>query len=102
MDITGKKLDELLKTNHIIMVEFWGSWCPPCQRMTDVLNNLEEQYNGKVTVAKVNVDRNPSVSKKFDVIGVPTFMIFQNGKVVSKDTGAKSIKQLQNMIDNVI
>ena len=102
MDITGKKLEELLKSEKTVMVEFWGSWCPPCQHMKDVLDDIKKEYDGRVTIAKVNVDRNPMVSKKFDVVGVPSFMIFQDGEMVHRDVGAKSVKQLQDMIESVI
>jgi len=102
MDITGKKLDELIKTNKTVMVEFWGSWCPPCQRMTDVLDDLEKEYDGHVSIAKVNVDRNPMVSKKFNVIGLPSFVIFQEGEMIHREVGARSVKQLKNIIDDVI
>jgi len=102
MEITGKKLEDLLKSNKTVMVEFWGSWCPPCQHMSNVLDDLEKNYNGKIEIAKVNVDKNPTISKKFDVIGVPTFMVFQKGKIIHRDVGAKSAKQLQDIIENVI
>ena len=84
------------------MVEFWGSWCPPCQRMGEILHDLEETYDGKLTVAKVNVDRNPMVSQQFDVVGVPSFVFFKDGKIVHREVGARSQEQLHSTISKIV
>ena len=84
------------------MVEFWGSWCPPCQQMSSVMKNLGSSVSEKIKIAKVNIDKNPEVSKMFNVIGVPSYVIFRNGEIIHKDVGAKSEKQLKEMIEKVI
>ena len=74
------------------------SWCPPCQRMGEVLSSIEEQFDGIMKIAKVNIDRNPMVSSKFDVVGVPSFVFFKDGKIVHREVGARSEKQLKDVI----
>jgi len=88
-----------LKANTPVLVDFWGSWCPPCKRVEPILDKLEKQYKGKIKIGKLNVDQNPVTSSKYDIKGVPTFLIFQKRKTVGREVGAKSEKQLHEMIN---
>jgi len=101
-ELTSKKLQKLLKDEKTVMIEFWGSWCPPCQQMSKVIENLGESFNDKLKIAKVNIDKNPEVSKMYNIIGVPSYIFFQNGEIIYRDVGAKSEKQLKNIIEKVV
>lgn len=102
MEVTAKRLNQLLEEESNLLVEFWGSWCPPCQGMNSVLEDLRREYDGSLSVAKVNVDKNPGAASKFDILGVPTFIVFQNGEIVQREVGAKSKKQLDRMVRAVM
>jgi len=105
LELTAKTLEETLRSNELnmpILIEFWGSWCPPCQKMKDVISTLEKKYNGQIKIAKINIDKNPGIATKYDIKGVPTYIVFQNGKIIHRDVGAKSERQLEAMIKKVI
>lgn len=95
MMITDENFEkEAVESDLPVQVEFWGSWCPPCQREKEVIRKLEEVYAKKVKVGELNVDRNPSTALRYDIKGVPAYIIFHDGRIVYRDIGAKSEKQL--------
>lgn len=102
MEVTKKKLNELLQSDIPLMVEFWGSWCPPCQQQKHVLGELAERYDDKLNIAKINIDRNPGIATQYDILGVPTYIIFKNGEIVDRAVGAKSPEQLEGMLQRVM
>jgi|AntAceMinimDraft_16_1070373.scaffolds.fasta_scaffold30682_3 thioredoxin 1 len=85
----------------IVMVDFWASWCAPCKMMTPILNEIAEKESKRVQVAKVNVEYNQQLAKKFKVKNIPTLIIFQNGKEVKRITGFKTKKILMKEIDKL-
>lgn len=94
--------EEIFNSNIPVLVEFWGSWCPPCQREKEVIKRLEEQYAGRIRIAELNIDRNPSTALKFHIKGVPTYIIFNDGRIVHRDIAAKSEKQMKQMIQKIL
>lgn len=92
---------EVLESGLPVLVDFWGSWCPPCKMMEPVVKNLANELKGKVKVGKLNVDRNPVTRSRFDIAAVPTFMVFRSGNIEARSIGAKSKKQLLSMINDV-
>lgn len=95
-------MKEILESDIPVMVEFWGSWCPPCQQMKQILEELEEKYDDQIAVAKINIDRNPGIASKYDIKGVPTYIVFKCGKIIYREVGAKSKEQLEDIIKKVI
>ena len=82
-----------------VLVDFWAQWCGPCKTMMPVL----EQYSaeeGAVEVVKINVDEHPEISQEYGIRGIPTFILFEDGEVVKKQTGAMSVQQLQEFTNN--
>jgi thioredoxin 1 len=75
------------------IVDFWAPWCGPCRMMEPVLHEVAAEYDA-VTVGKLNVDENPGVATRFDILSIPTLLVFKDGQAVKKIVGAKSKKQL--------
>lgn len=74
-------------SNETVLVDFWASWCGPCKKMEPVIANISNDYAGKVSVYKVNVDQQPDVARKYGVIGLPTYLIFKDGQMVAREMG---------------
>jgi len=85
----------------IVMVDFWASWCAPCKMMTPILNEIAEKESKRVQVAKVNVEYNQHLAKKFKVKNIPTLIIFQDGKEIKRIMGYKTKKVLMKEIDKL-
>lgn len=82
------ELDKLIKKEKVLVVDCYGTWCPPCKRMMPIVESASNKFTGKATIVKVDVDKAPDISKKYSIRSLPTFMVFKNGKLVSTQTGA--------------
>ena len=85
--------------NGMVLVDFWASWCMPCKMMVPVLNEVAEEVNGKVTIAKVNVDEQKATAAKFGIRSIPTMVLFHNGKEVKRIVGVKTKDYLLKEFD---
>jgi len=83
-------------------VDFWAEWCGPCKMIAPVLEDLADEYSGKMKVCKIDVDQNKQMAEKYNVKGIPTLIIFNNGDAVGKKVGALSKAQLSAFIDSTI
>ena len=99
MEIKSANFDnEVLRSDIPVLVEFWGSWCPPCKVMEPILDRLETVFYGKTKICKVNTDLNPRLRKKYGIRGLPTFLVFVNGKETERYLAAKSEDALREII----
>jgi len=94
--------EEVLQSKVPVLVEFWASWCVPCKMVEPILDKLAQIYNGKVKIGKLNVDQNPKMRAKYQIKGVPTFIIFISGEEVERKVAAHSEAQLREMLDKII
>lgn len=103
MEFTAKNFtEEVLKSNILVLVDFWASWCPPCKVVEPILEELAQEYQGKVKIGKLNVDRNPGLGAKYEITGVPTFIIFNKGEIKDRAIAAKSKAELKKMIEKFL
>lgn len=92
----------VVKSDKPVLVDFWAPWCGPCVAIGPVLEQLAEEYKGKVTIAKMNVDENANVPATFGVRSIPYLVMFKNGKMVDSIVGAVPKAKLKEMIDRSI
>jgi thioredoxin 1 len=89
---------EVLKSSEAVVVDFWAEWCGPCRMIAPALEEIAGAMAGKVKIVKLNVDENPTTASKYGVMSIPTLMIFKNGQLASRHTGAKPKQQLEQWI----
>ncbi|MDZ7661596.1 thioredoxin TrxA [Thiohalophilus sp.] len=92
--------DEVLKAEEPVLVDYWADWCGPCKMIAPILDEIADEYAGKIKVAKLNIDENPGTPPKFGIRGIPTLMLFKGGNVEATKVGAVSKSQLTAFIDS--
>jgi thioredoxin 1 len=98
VELSEKRFDEVVGSSKPVLVDFWATWCGPCQFMLPIFDKLAKKYGNKVTFGRLNVDDNQGIAMRYDVYAIPTFIIFMNGKAVDRAVGAVGEKGLEGLL----
>ena len=90
---------DVLKSDQPVLLDFWAEWWGPCKMIAPILDEIANEYQGKLRVAKINIDENPQTPPKFGIRGIPTLILFKNGTVEAQKVGAMSKSQLAAFLD---
>ena len=99
-EITTENFEtEVLSSDKLVLIDFWAPWCMPCRMMAPVLEEFATKHGSEVEVAKVNVDEEPDLARRFNVDGIPCFILFKNGKPVRQTVGYQPLSGLEGLLD---
>jgi thioredoxin 1 len=102
INVTDNSFEEdVLKSSTPVLVDFWAEWCGPCKMFAPRLEEIAKEYHGRLTVAKINIDDNPTIPENYGVSGIPTLILFKNGQVVDQHVGNASKAQLEKLLEKI-
>lgn len=90
---------DVLQAEGATLVDFWAEWCGPCKMIAPILDEIADEFEGRITVAKLNIDENPATAPKYGIRGIPTLLLFKNGEVEATKVGALSKGQLKEFLN---
>lgn len=100
IELTKTNFEKEVMTSSVpVVVDFWASWCGPCRMVSPIIDELSEEYDGRIKVCKVNVDEESALASEFAVVSIPTVLIIKDGKIAERSVGAKSFDDFCDMID---
>ncbi|MBP1926320.1 thioredoxin 1 [Sedimentibacter acidaminivorans] len=94
-----KEFDDIIKKDKLVLVDFWATWCSPCRMLAPVIEKIAEQYEGKITVLKVDVDDQQELAIRYGIQSIPTVTLFKDGNVAAKEIGVKPLNSFTSMIE---
>ena len=102
VEITDANIKEIIASGKPLVVDFWAAWCGPCKMMLPILEELSNDYDGRVIVGKLNVDENPETCEQYGIMNIPTMLFFQNGELVNRHVGACRKQDLAQLFDAIL
>lgn len=101
-ELSGANFNEAILSSKPVLVDFWASWCGPCRMVSPIIDQIAEEYDGKIIAGKVNVDEEGALAAEYAVVSIPTVILFKDGKPAEKLVGAHSGDDYADMIDKVL
>lgn len=101
-ELNKQNFTEAIKAQTPVLVDFWAGWCGPCRMLAPTIEALSEEYGGKITVGKVNVDEQGELAAEFAIVSIPTVMLFKDGKQIGKFVGVHDADEYRDKIDELI
>lgn len=98
---TDKTFDEMIKKHPFAVIDCWAPWCGPCRMMSPIIDELAQEYAGKIVFGKLNVDENPEIAQRYNIMGIPTLLIIKKGTVVDRIVGAAPKPLIRNKLGNI-
>ena len=102
VELNDNNFEEILKSDKPVVVDFWAEWCSPCQMIAPIIDDLANEYEGKVVIAKCNIDENVKVAQTFSIRNIPTILFFKNGTIADKQVGAVGKNVFQTKINAIL
>ena len=102
LQITDATLDDVLKTDKLVLIDFWAEWCGPCKMIGPIIDEIGEEYQDEVVVGKVDVDNNDETTTRYGIRNIPTVLFIRNGEVVDKVVGAGAKSLFTEKIDKLL
>ncbi len=103
LEITDQNFDSVVMNSDTpVLVDFWAPWCGPCKMLTPIIEEIAEEYEGKVVFGKLNVDDNPQAASKYGIVSIPTILFVRNGKVIDQHVGLLAKDPMKKKIDEFI
>src|SRR5690554_3516894 len=95
-----QEFDDLINKERLVLIDFWATWCAPCRMLAPIIDKLAEQYDGKVTIGKVDVDEVQEVAYRFGIQSITTVILFKEGKLIAKEIGVKPLNTFVKLLDS--
>jgi thioredoxin 1 len=102
VELNDNNFEEILKSDKPVVVDFWAEWCNPCRMISPIIDDLANEFEGKIIVAKCDIDANIKVAQAFTIRNIPTILFFKNGVIVDKQVGATGKNVFQNKINVIL
>ena len=100
--ITDATINDVLKENNLVVIDFWAEWCGPCRMLGPVIDELATEYDGKVVIGKVDVDENDEIAAKYGIRNIPTILFVRNGEIIDKHVGVAQKSILVEKIEALL
>ena len=90
--------EEVLKSENLVLVDFWASWCGPCRMMSPVIDQVAEEMGDNIKIGKINIDEERNLALQYDVMSIPTFIVFKDGREIGRSVGVQDKEEIKGML----